>query len=617
MPEDGTPRHARVTLPAWLHGGDPSALLDEADVEVRRDRSTGAWTVQTAEGHMRRAPHLISYRHLAGPGVHREDFRPLSTRTDLVQHEPEEWATRQIQEWGEELTRTRNPVHALELIRMDSLVCDTPELADRVQHHFHDLQQVPLHSDPDVKVFANAGAHLIERAGALIWRFKLPMILAQVTQDQRLQSGDVAHLLRAYEDQDVAFKSALGLSDGLLTMEPYMGPLLGALTPSMWCFTVPRSFGTILYSLGQPMAGTSGRAEEMSHLIGIPGANRALPVPKLSAQAGHSAINWWAGALNQMMGVLSDFAVFTDASGAYRPDKHMQAILTVEQLFRRTSSVTTSDRDTNARRVLAFTTLDTLERLTAVKLEKMADPRYAAKVLKAVEEEIPPLAAEILLPAAARSVEALDELRSGFFVHRLLGSDELRLHYADGTNRSLDSHQATAYFVKALRDATHGHGSNKAVARDRTSALLAQHDGAIPHDIGLLPLLYLLETARQSRPPAPAAALVVEGSLTTREPRLVGLDHLDETKGNPGRGIGGGVGIVHLLGWARRTGQRDPRSSRGSARSRRVSYQAVAATTGDFAPLGLPGASTRSVMASVNTLASSLNLIRNQPALNL
>ncbi|MFC0221194.1 hypothetical protein [Nocardioides zeicaulis] len=487
------PRHARVVLPSWLYGGDPSALLDEANVEVRRDRATGEWTVQTSESYLRQDPNLISYRHIAGPTVHQEDFAYLSSRTDLIEHLSDESTDRQVQKWHEELERTRNPVHALELIRIDTLTVPTHELGARVEHHFRDLREIGVESDPDQKVFANAGVHLMERSEALTWRFKLPMMLAQISQDERMQAGDITHLMRAFETQHSAFRTALGLSDGLFSMDAYLGPLLGALAPSVWGFAVPRTFGTVVYSLGQPLAGTTGRAEEMLHLIGVPGANRALAVPQLAPAAAHSAINWWATALDRMFGVLSNFAVFTGRDGIYRADKHMQAILTVEQLFRRTASALTSDRDINARRVLAFTALDTVDRLTAVKLEKLADPRHASKTLQRMRDELPSAGAEVLLDAAGRSVQALHELRDGFFVHKLLGSSQLRLVYGDGSTLAMDQDDATAFYVKALRDATHGHGSNKANARDRTAALLAQHDGNVPHDIGLLPLLYLVE----------------------------------------------------------------------------------------------------------------------------
>lgn len=44
-----------------------------------------------------------------------------------------------------------------------------------------------------------------------------------------------------------------------------------------------------------------------------------------------------------------------------------------------------------------------------------------------------------------------------------------------------------------LRAATHGHGSNRAGRVELTNALLAHHDGTIPHDLALLGYLYLLD----------------------------------------------------------------------------------------------------------------------------
>jgi hypothetical protein len=59
--------------------------------------------------------------------------------------------------------------------------------------------------------------------------------------------------------------------------------------------------------------------------------------------------------------------------------------------------------------------------------------------------------------------------------------------------RSLSVEEAVARYLKLLRDATHGHGSDKESSKATTDALLAHHDGHIPHDIGLLGYLYLLD----------------------------------------------------------------------------------------------------------------------------
>lgn len=52
---------------------------------------------------------------------------------------------------------------------------------------------------------------------------------------------------------------------------------------------------------------------------------------------------------------------------------------------------------------------------------------------------------------------------------------------------------AAAHYLKVLRDATHGHGSNKDNAKGKTNSLLAQHNGRVPHEIAGLGFLYMLD----------------------------------------------------------------------------------------------------------------------------
>ncbi|GAA1025653.1 hypothetical protein GCM10009557_00400 [Virgisporangium ochraceum] len=48
-------------------------------------------------------------------------------------------------------------------------------------------------------------------------------------------------------------------------------------------------------------------------------------------------------------------------------------------------------------------------------------------------------------------------------------------------------------YVKVLRNATHGHGAKHANKIEITNALLAHHNGELPHDLGLVGYLYLLD----------------------------------------------------------------------------------------------------------------------------
>lgn len=175
-------------------------------------------------------------------------------------------------------------------------------------------------------------------------------------------------------------------------------------------------------------------------------------------------------------------------------------MLTVEQLFRRVHSIQVGHRDTHARRVLLFTVLDTLESLTGRPIELHCSLEFASRTLNGIKAAIPSQAHEILLPAAERSVSALKRLQQGFFMMDPQGRVPV-----PGEKQPLDADKAAAQYLKMLRNATHGHGTNKQRQRHLTEALLAHHNGQVPHDIGLLGYLYLLDLL--TRPAALRSAL--------------------------------------------------------------------------------------------------------------
>jgi hypothetical protein len=185
--------------------------------------------------------------------------------------------------------------------------------------------------------------------------------------------------------------------------------------------------------------------------------------------------------------------VFTDCQKIYQPAKHLHALLTVEQLFLRIASIQTSYRDTNARRVLLFSVLDTLERLTGRSVDILCSLPFARARLAAVTAKLASEAGTILLPAAERAVWALQQVQDGFYLRKQLGTETINLPTARSTTRFLNPDLAAAEYIKVLRNATHGHGSNKAGRVELTNALLTHHNGELPHDLALLGYLYLLD----------------------------------------------------------------------------------------------------------------------------
>lgn len=162
-------------------------------------------------------------------------------------------------------------------------------------------------------------------------------------------------------------------------------------------------------------------------------------------------------------------------------------------MFRRVGSIQRADRDRDARHVLLFTVLDTLERLNGRTLVEMCTLSFAERTARRVRKALPGDAAAVLMPNVDRALAALGRLQEGFYLPDQLDAERVAFTDEAGTPSSLTRERATAEYLRILRNATHGHGSNRAERKALTNTLLVQHDGHVPHDLALLGYLYLLE----------------------------------------------------------------------------------------------------------------------------
>ncbi|MBB5874638.1 hypothetical protein F4553_008072 [Allocatelliglobosispora scoriae] len=414
------PSQARVAVPSWLWGGAPDDYFARASLHARQDPSSSMLLVQTDERYRRVKPELVESYYIGGPAKRRPDFDLLArhaAKNTVDSGVPDAVTRAQLADVEGRFQQTQDLVDRFYFHQLQTMVAGKDEVADVVATLHATLIALESASDPAHKPFQDASVHLVRRSDALLHRAKLIAVLLRIEHDDLLRSGDIANLKVQSAAGDVVFASGDGLLEGLILFDAYLGPLLGALTPAVWGFSVHRASGTVIYNLGRTVSGTRQGAAEMLQLL--PSHSPGLQTwksPETSHEAYAQAITWWTDQLNKIFGVLTDPAVFTDSAGAYSPAKHQQALLTIEQLFRRVSSIQTSHRDGHARRVLLFTVLDTIERLTGRPIEKNCAASFAAKTLDRIRSTLPPAAAPVLLSAAERAVRALEEVQQGFFI---------------------------------------------------------------------------------------------------------------------------------------------------------------------------------------------------------
>lgn len=318
------PIEARITLPPWLGGGDLARFLSDAELHATRIGTTDQWRVRTTERYTRRRPSLVTVDQAANPN----QVRSLITRLTANSHhgvlpsvDPSE-----LQRRIDRADQTKDPADVLWLWLLQTQLCPTADLADLV---------AGIHGNLQSEINQNARVHVIRRGQEVLHRSHLASVLLRCEHDPTLRSGQLQEMQATNAAGKTFFDSSRGLANGMFLLDAYLGPLLAALTPSIWAFSADQWPGVIIYTLGQPLAGTRGDASELLHLLPLQGDPHPFTVPTLSANASSAATDWWASRLNDLFGVLTDPAVFADQNGDYRPIKHLQGQMTVEQLFRR------------------------------------------------------------------------------------------------------------------------------------------------------------------------------------------------------------------------------------------------------------------------------------------
>lgn len=495
------PRLARLDLPAWFWGGDVEGYFASARLRARRDDQTGVVTVQTEERASHERPKLVRTTELAGPAtripaplvgqVEAETLTGLGL-SNIVRRDDVDTHLQRL------LARTAGPASpgslaaGLAAHQLQTTAATAADLDGAIQAIIDDIRNIKL-AETGQPAFPNASVHFIQRDQALLHRTKLASVLLRLRHDDALRNADIRKLTKANARGEPIFAASGGIGDGVATLDAYLAPLLGAVTPFVWAIPATRASGTVIYALGSRISGTESEAAEPLQLLPSRGPDEVSSAPILSSRSAEATIQWWIRRLDGILGVLSDPAVYTDSNLEYIPSKHLHAQLSIEQLFRRTASIQRAHRDSDARRVLLFTTLDTLERVTSRTLTTMCTLSFARRTLDELRRSLSQDVAQLLLPAAECAVDALASAQKGFFLAQQLGRDVVEFVDTNGVTEQLSFEDAAAEYIRVLRNATHGHGSNRKKTKLKTDALLAHHDGSFHHDLALLGYLYLLD----------------------------------------------------------------------------------------------------------------------------
>ncbi len=378
-------------------------------------------------------------------------------------------------------------------IQSDVIRAKRDELENVVCAAYDVLGRMQIESESRL-AFPDRSAHLVLATDLLIRRARLPAILFRFDQDP-----DAMKTIAAVQESEGpvrAFASSSDWYQEITGVVHYLGPLLGCLSPRLWCFPASRPMAVIRFSLGRDINGLRNSPMELMQLL--PGFGRDEPIPPVAPMSTscRRAIDWWVTRLSQMFGYLLDPTTFKDSQGHYDHHDHQHWMLTIGQVFGLSTALQTSGRNHSVQRGLMYTLLDTYaDKIKEVQFDELCRHTYAKAAAERVRQRMPADVAEILMPVADRAVDALARVQEGFFIQQQRDDENINIGMPDGKIEQRTPERGTAMLLKVFRNATHGFGHRKgAKPKNMVEArLLAHHHGDLPPDIVFLPYLYLLD----------------------------------------------------------------------------------------------------------------------------
>lgn len=476
-----------IEAPAWLGGGDAARLLRDAYLRVR-PAGKSQFRIQAIESYEKsRQPLLVTVGEVQDSSG--KNGAALSQLAKL----PEPAIDGSLKPLLEKVLATLTDSDLLELvthIQLELMAANPDDLPDAVLAAVNALRHVDIEGLGS-EAFPNCSVHVIRRARALPLRAKVSQFLLRLEHEQSQGEELVNRLRSENEGGRQSFGSSDGHQTGVMMLDSYLAPLEGALSPMVWTIPVRRVNGTVLISLGRPVAGTTRLPSNLLGTIAFSGPGQSRPGRSMAAfsnpDASARAISWWVEHLDRVLSVATDPVTFS-RDGNYQPIVALQALATVEQVFGLVAAIQRGEQSSHATRTAMFATLDTISSLRSTNLNALLTLSKAERALERLASSMGAAAAEVLLPNARAGVEALRSVQEEFFLTVADGQVSMA---TTGKRTSLEN--AAVEYLALLRNAQHGFSTSKSNDRDKIGTLLSIHTGRISADLSNLAWLYLLD----------------------------------------------------------------------------------------------------------------------------
>ncbi len=332
-----------------------------------------------------------------------------------------------------------------------------------------------------------------------LWAIKLdPAVNARRTIVRGLLAAEHApELLARNNDEFQGFEAGRGLaSPDAIGLGAFIETALVAEAPGVLGVNTARIPGMVTLLFGHF---ESGREQEVAaelidlfrpSLITQPTAD-PLPIPKLPPAQIEDYLKWWVAGVNRLLGMAADPAMFRKTDGSYDPASHMGFQLSLERLFETIRGILVgSRRDDYTRLILAFQAMDLLNGMRLGSYDTLAHPGRVRAIVEDLEAKLPSGAASVVLPRCRRAADALERLKSGFYLTERIDSGRLRVRTKKGGWDAVALDAAVAEYVNLIRDASHT--LREKMTNPGDLSLFVSHDGDVDPSVADVPFVHLV-----------------------------------------------------------------------------------------------------------------------------